>query len=333
MNGLDAQTRGGDGSSPEAPRCRTLIVGCGYVGEAVARRLRALGHDVFGLRRSDPDTLPPGLPYVPLQGDLTDPRSLETLEALDTPFDCVVHTASASGGDAETYRRVYFEGTGHLLDRLRRHPPRAFVYTSSTGIYSQTDGSWVDEESPTEPGSESGVWLVRTEQRILEARLEWGLAGRIVRVAGIYGPGRGSLLRRVLSGQAHLEGSGDRWTNRIHREDLADAIVATLSRGRPGEIYNVADLEPATQRAVLEWLSDRTGVPLAPPPVTPATTTRRRGDSNKRVCVDKLRRETGWNPSHPSFREGYLEELDRLGDGGSTEATGTGGQPVSPGGS
>ena len=329
MNGPIEPTREREGLDPGAPGRRSLIVGCGYVGEAVARRLGALGHEVFGLRRSDPNTLAPGLPYRPLQGDLTDPRSLEALEALDMPFDCVVHTVSASGGDAETYRRVYFEGTGHLLDRLRRHPPGAFVYTSSTGVYSQTDGSWVDEQSPTEPRSESGVWLVRTEQRILEACREWGLAGCILRVAGIYGPGRGSLLRRVVSGQAQLEGSGDRWTNRIHREDLADAVVATLSRGRPGEVYNVADLEPATQRTVLDWLSKQTGVPLGESGGTSQPTTRRRGDSNKRVRVDKLRRETGWNPAHPSFREGYLEELGRVGDGESTEGTGGGGQPVS----
>lgn len=318
MSGLVEPKQGSQANGTQTSAPRTLIVGCGYVGEAVARRMGALGHDVFGLRRTEPQSLPPGLPYVPLRGDLTEPRTLDALEDLDTPFDSVVLTVSASGGDAEAYRRVYFEGTGHLLDRLRRCPPKAFVYTSSTSVYSQTDGSWVDEQSPVEPVDETGLWLVRTEQRIREACQEWGLAGRILRVAGIYGPGRGSLLRRVLSGQASLEGSGDRWTNRIHREDLADAIMAVLSRGQTGETYNVADLEPATQRVVLEWLSERTGVPLVNSPGIQPTAKRRRGGSNKRVSVDRLRRETGWNPVHPSFREGYLEELGRLGAGGPT---------------
>ena len=329
MNGLGVQASGLESLGSMTPAHRTLVVGCGYVGEAVARRLRSLGHDVFGLRRSDPWSLAPGLPYVPLQGDLTDPGSLDAIEALDTPFDWVIHTVSASGGDAEAYRRVYFEGTGHLLDRLRHHPPHAFVYTSSTSVYSQTDGSWVDELSPADPGSESVGWLLRTEQLILDAWRAWGLAGRILRVAGIYGPERGSLLRRALSGQAHLEGAGDRWTNRIHREDLADAIVAALSQGRPGEIYNAADLEPATQKTVLEWLSEQTGVPLAEPSGGPQPVTRRRGGSNKRVCVDKLRRETGWTPTHRSFREGYLEELGRLGGGEATRGTGIQSRPVS----
>lgn len=329
MNGLVGQASGSEDIGSMTPARRTLVVGCGYVGEAVARRLRSLGHDVFGFRRSDPRSLAPGLPYVPLRGDLTDPGSLDAIEALETPFDCVIHTVSASGGDAEAYRRVYFEGTGHLLNRLRRHPPRAFVYTSSTSVYSQTDGSWVDELSATDPGSESGIWLLRTEQLILDACRAWGLAGRILRVAGIYGPERGSLLRRVLSGQAHLDGAGERWTNRIHREDLADAIVAAMNRGRSGEIYNVADLEPATQKTVLEWLSEQTGVPLAEPSGGPQTVTRRRGGSNKRVCVDKLRRETGWNPAHRSFREGYLEELCRLGAAESKRATGIQSRPVS----
>ena len=313
MSGAGEQPAHSAEREPRPARGRSLIVGCGYVGEAVARRLRALGHEVFGLRRTAPQFLPSGLPYVPLQGDLTDPGSLDCIEALDTPFDCVVHTVSASGGDAEAYRRVYFEGTGHLLERLRHHPPGSLVYTSSTGVYSQVDGSWVDERSSTEPRSESGLWLVRTEQRILETCRDWGLAGRILRVAGIYGPGRGSLLQQVLSGQARLDGTGDRWTNRIHREDLADAVLAALFRGRPGEIYNTVDLEPATQRTVLEWLSAKTGIPLATSVQTLQAPSRRRGDSNKRVSSEKLRRETGWHPVHATFREGYLEELQRVG--------------------
>jgi len=309
-------------------------VGCGYAGEAIARRLHASGHQVFGLRRSKPDSPPAGLSYTPLQANLTEPGSLETLAALDVPFDYVVLCASASGGDAEAYRQVYFEGTGHLLARLKGQAPKAFVYTGSTSVYSQTDGSWVDELSPTEPESESGLWLLRTEQRILDAHREWGLAARILRVAGIYGPGRGSLLRRVLSGQAHLEGSGDRWTNRIHREDLADAVVAVLQRGRPGEIYNVADQEPATQRYVLEWLSERTGIPLREGAEESSQAgRRRRGGSKKRVRSDKVRRETGWSPTRPSFREGYLEELEHIRDQGSTGSTGGWNPPFSRGGS
>ena len=295
-------------------------MGCGSVGEAVATRLRAAGHDVSGLRRSDPKTLPVGLPYTPLQADLTEPDSLATLIALDAPFDWVVLCASASGGDAEAYRRVYFEGTRNLLGRLQRHPPKAFVYTGSTSVYCQKDGSWVTEESDTEPSSESIGWLLGAEQLILQACRDWGLAGRILRVAGIYGLGRGSLLQRVLLGQAHLEGSGDRWTNRIHREDLADAIVSTLARGRVGEVYNVADLEPATQRTVLEWLSAQTGKALVGSSGTTLSGTRRRGASNKRVSVDKIRRETGWKPIRSSFREGYLEELRRLQDDGTLAA-------------
>ncbi|MBM3903165.1 MAG: SDR family oxidoreductase [Verrucomicrobia bacterium] len=334
MNDPGGQTRGPEDVGSGKPRPRSLIVGCGYVGESIARRLHASGHQVFGLRRSEPESLPVGLPYIPLQANLTEPGSLQTLAALDVPFDCVVLCASASGGDAEAYRQVYFEGTGHLLARLRGQAPRAFVYTGSTSVYSQTDGSWVDELSPTEPESESGLWLLRAEQRILDAHREWGLAGRILRVAGIYGPGRGSLLRRVLSGQAGLEGSGDRWTNRIHREDLADAVIAVLQRGRSGEIYNVADQEPATQRCVLEWLSERTGIPLREgAEESPKSGRRRRGGSNKRVRIDKVRRETGWSPTRPSFREGYLEELGHIRVEGSTGSTRVQSPPFSRGGS
>lgn len=334
MNESDGQTPPTDGLGSGTIRPRSLILGCGYAGESIALRLAGLGHDVFGLRRSEPDTLPAGLPYTLLRADLTDPGSLETLDALEQPFDCVVLCASASGGDSDAYRRIYFEGTGHVLARLRRQAPRAFVYTGSTSVYSQTDGSWVDELSPTEPSSEAAHWLLRTEQRILDAHREWGLAARILRVAGIYGPGRGSLLRRILSGQAHLNEGGDRWTNRVHRDDLADAVVAVLQRGRPGEIYNVADEEPATQRAVLEWLSKTMGRPVGDEVSgSPQPEGRRRRSSNKRVRIDKVRQETGWTPAHPSFREGYLEELGRMRSHGPTGSSGGPTAPISPGGS
>ena len=284
---------------------RVLIMGCGYVGEALAQRLSSAGHTVFGLRRSPPD---PGteLPYVPLIGDLTRPESWSHLPG---PFDWVANCVSSSRGGVAEYRQVYLEGNRNLLEWLRSHPVSAFAYTSSTSVYGQTDGSWVDETAPTQPGTETGQCLVETEQLLLTAAQEHGIPVRILRVAGIYGPGRGHLFQQFLRGEARLQDQGQRFLNMIHREDVASALEASLERGHSGEVYNACDLEPVTQRDFLQWLADQTGRPL-PPPAEPGTgPVRKRGVTHKRVSAAKLRQETNWTPRFPTFREGYAEAL------------------------
>lgn len=287
---------------------RVLIVGCGFVGEALARRLSAAGHSVYGLRRSTPDPSAV-LPYVPLVGDLTQPESWSRLPG---PFDWVVNCVSSSRGGVAEYRHVYLEGNRHLLNWLRTHPVTAFAYTSSTSVYGQTDGSWVDETAPTQPGTETGQCLVETEQLLLTAAQEHGIPVRILRVAGIYGPGRGHLFQQFVRGEARLQDQGQRFLNMIHREDVAGALEATLERGRSGEIYNVCDLEPVTQRDFLQWLADHTGRPLPPPAEPGVGPARKRGVTHKRVSCAKLRRETRWTPHFPTFRDGYADALASL---------------------
>lgn len=287
---------------------RVLILGCGYVGEALARRLGSVGHTVFGLRRSEPDARA-DLPYTPLLGDLTQP---EFWSQLTGPFDWVVNCVSSSRGGPTEYRQVYLEGNRHLLAWLRGHPVEAFAYTSSTSVYGQTDGSWVDETAPTQPGTETGQCLVETEQLLLSAAREQAVPVRILRVAGIYGPGRGHLFHQFLNGEARLQDQGQRFLNMIHRDDVALALEAILERGRSGEVYNACDLEPVTQRDFLQWLADQTGRTL-PPPAEPGTgPVRKRGVTHKRVSAAKLRQETHWNPRFPTFREGYAEALASL---------------------
>lgn len=288
---------------------RVLILGCGYVGRALARRLLRAGHSVFGLRRSadapgDSDGAPPGLQW--LTGDITRPGSLAVLPG---PFDWVVHCVSSSRGGPETYRTVYLDGMRHVLDWLAEHPPEAFAYTSSTSVYGQTSGEWVDEASPATPGTEAGEVLVATERLVLEAAGAGRVPGRILRVAGIYGPGRGHLFQQYLAGEARLQGEGARWINMIHRDDVASALEAALTRGRSGEVYNAVDDEPVSQREFLGWLAARLGRPMPPPASEEFLVRRKRGLTQKRVQNRKLREATGWVPQYPSYREGYAEAV------------------------
>ena len=288
---------------------RVLIVGCGYVGVPLGAELVRLGHEVFGLRRS-----PSGATELkaagiqPLVGDVTRP---ETLKKLPREFDWVVNCVSA-GGDAENYRDTYFNGTKNLIAWLAPHPPRKFVYTSSTSVYGQNDGSPVKESSPAEPLAETSQILVATEKILLDAVAQDKFPAVILRVAGIYGPDRGHWFRQFLNDTAHLEGDGARFLNMIHRDDLVGCIAAALKNGRAGEVYNAADDEPVSQLHFFQWLAQAVDKPLPPSAPENPDATRRRGVTNKRVSNRRLKMELGYQFKYPTFRQGYSAELFRL---------------------
>jgi nucleoside-diphosphate-sugar epimerase len=241
--------------------------------------------------------------------DLTTPSSLA---ALERPFDWVVNCAAASGGGEADYRRLYLEGTRNLLNWLAGSSLRRYVYTSSTGVYGQTDGAEVTENSAADPGTPTGQVLVETEQELRRAAEARGFPAIILRLAGIYGPGRAYWLRQFLSGEARLEGEGRRFLNMIHRDDVVGAINAALEQGRIGDTYNVVDNHPVLQIEVFRWLASRLGRPMPPSVPEDAIVARRRGVTNKRVSNRKLQAELGWQLTYPSFREGYEAELARM---------------------
>jgi nucleoside-diphosphate-sugar epimerase len=134
----------------------------------------------------------------------------------------------------------------------------------------------------------------------------------ILRVAGIYGPGRGHWFKQFLRGEAKIEGNGSRWLNMIHRDDLIGVIIAALERGVPGEIYNAADNEPVTQLQFFEWLAAKLNRPMPSKISADAETWRKRGVTNKRVGNAKLRAELNYDFRFPDFRAGYTAEIERL---------------------
>lgn len=283
------------------PRSRSaLVVGCGFLGEAVADGLHADGWRVSGWTASAESAarLAAAKPYPVEAQDIGDREGLRAaatrLGPIDVAVDCV---SSGRGGGAEAYRRVYLEGARNLLAALR---PRRFVFTGSTSVYAQTDGEWVDETSPAEPTRETGRVLRETEELVLAS----GGDHVVARLAGLYGPGRSVLLKRFLAGEATIEGDGSRWLNQIHRDDAARALrrLAALEHATPaGGIYNVADDTPMTQLALYRSLAERLGRPL--PPSGPPDLGRKRGWTSKRVSNARLRTlaDGGWQPQFPSF--------------------------------
>jgi nucleoside-diphosphate-sugar epimerase len=266
-----------------------LIAGCGYVGTALGLLLARDGHEVLALRRR-PEGLPRGL--TPLTADLTDAGSLA---GLPRDLDAVFYTAAAGRREADAYRAAYVTGVANLLAALRG--VRRFFLVSSTAVWAQTGGEWVDEGSPAQPASFAGRLLLEGEECLRES----GLPGSVVRFAGIYGPGRTRLVDRVRSGGARIPPGPPRWSNRIHRDDCAGALRHLMGLAQPAPLYAGADCEPAELRTVYGWLAGRLGVP-APPEGEEETDPGREG--NKRVRNARLL-AAGYRFRYPTFREGY----------------------------
>jgi len=272
-----------------------LIAGCGYVGTALGTRLASEGHVVWGLRRRT-DALPPSI--RPLVADLTVP---ETLQALPPGLDVVFYTASADAPDDEAYRAAYVEGLHNLLRALdhQRQVLRRVFFTSSTGVYAQASGAWVDETSPTEPAEFSGIRVFEGERLLLGSPFP----ATVLRLGGIYGPGRTRLIDRVRRGLAVCPEGPSLYTNRIHRDDCAGALHHLMKVDQPDQVYIGVDHEPAEQCEVLHWLAARLGV--SPPGVEPPSGSEgRRHQSNKRCSNAKLI-ASGYTFRYPSFRDGY----------------------------
>ncbi len=259
-----------------------LLIGHGYLGQAVTRQFRAAGWDVTPTSLSGG----PGTRAC----DVADAQAVATLGAAIAP-DCIVHCAASGHGGADAYQRVYVEGCRNLLATF---PGIALLFTSSSSVYAQTDGATVTEESPTLPERDTGKKLLEAE------RLTLAGGGIVARLAGIYGPRRSVILKKFLTGEAVIEDGGGRFLNQIHRDDAARAIYQLASGARlyRGEIFNLSDSTPLTQLACYHQLSALFRRPL--PPAGPRDVNRKRGWTHKQVCNAKLR-ATGWQPHFPSF--------------------------------
>lgn len=274
---------------------KVLIAGCGYVGSALGEMLAADGHDVYGLRRN-PKELPSGI--QPITADLTLP---ETLGALPTGIDTIFYTAGSSGSTEEGYRAGYLDGMGRLLrslSELGERPSRIF-FTSSTSVYDQKRGEWIDETSHTGPSNFRGDIMLMTERLLLASNIP----GTVVRLGGIYGPGRDRLVRAVKRGEVTVRNDEPHYTNRIHRDDAAGCLRHLMGVDELEDIYLGVDHEAAEESAILRWLADRLGVKLPEPDDENSLAKVRRTGSKR--CRNDLLTATGYRFRYPTFREGY----------------------------
>lgn len=266
-----------------------LIFGCGYLGRRVASRWIAAGRRVFALTRRNADALA-ALGLHPIVGDVLDPVGLPALPRVGT----VLYAVGMDRSSGRSMREVYVEGLGRVLDAMPA--PERFLHVSSTGVYGQTQGEWVNEGSPTEPAEEAGRVVLEAE-RLLRAKLP---AAVVLRFAGIYGPDR--LLRKepLLKGEP-LVGDPDKWLTLIHVDDGVEAVLAAEARANPGETFNVADDSPVQRRDFYRRLAERLHAPPAAFEPRPEP-----GAPNRRVSNRKARTELGWSPKFGSYRDGLV---------------------------
>ena len=259
-----------------------LLIGHGYLGQAIMHQFQQTGWVVT------PVSLGGG--HAASACDVGDAQAVTALRDACTP-DLIIHCAASGHGGAAAYQRVYVDGCRHLRGAF---PGIPVLFTSSSSVYAQTDGSVVTEESPALPTRDTGLLLLEAEALTLEG------GGIVARLAGIYGPGRSVILKKFFDGEAVIEDDGGRYLNQIHRDDAVSAIhhLATHSAAYRGGVFNVSDSAPLTQLSCYQHLCALFDQPL--PPSAPRDVNRKRGWTHKQVSNARLQ-ATGWRPQFPSF--------------------------------
>lgn len=270
-----------------------LIIGCGYLGRRVAAGWLARGERVLGTTRSAARAAELARMGVePVVCDALDSDSLKHLPDARTVVHCVGFDRQAG----PTLRRVYVEGLTNALAALRGSP--RLVHLSSTSVYGQADGGDVDEAAVTEPADESGQVVLEAERALRALRPD----AVVLRLAGIYGPGRLIRAKDLQAGRL-LAIDPEKWLNLIHVEDGASAVIAACERAAAGATYNVSDGSPVRRRDFYARLADLLGAPpprFVPPPSPPPASER----VNRRIVSDRVRRELGFLPQYTTYAEG-----------------------------
>jgi nucleoside-diphosphate-sugar epimerase len=266
---------------------RVLIAGCGDVGSILATSLLQDGHEVYGLKR-DTSSLPDGV--QPVQADLLNP---DTLTSLPLKIDSLVFMPTPSTRDQAGYEAIFIQGWKNVWAALDTPPARTLL-VSSTAVYGESGGGKVNEETPPGPTGFNGKVLLEMEQ--LAAGCTENIT--VVRISGIYGPGRERLIRLAASEGLDIQQSPPFFTNRIHSYDAAAALKHLLEIDKPAALYVASDNLPAPRYEVVQWLANEQGRPA------PGAVTDEHAGCGKRVDNQRLR-DSGFRFCYPDYRAGY----------------------------
>ncbi len=270
-----------------------LVFGPGFLGKEIVKLAKEQGICVYAASRNGGEAI-----------DVADLDDIDSLKALREKYnpDYVIHCA-ASGRSADriaSYTSVYKNGCENVSKVFTQ---TKILFTSSTSVYAQTDRSIVTEESETLPSSATAKILLEAESAILDA------GGTVARLSGIYGQGRSYMIKRLLAGDAAIEGDGQRLLNHIHHVDAARACLFLLDQA--SGIYNVTDSVCLSQKETYEKLCEKLNLPMPPQMDASESPVSKRGFSDKCISNKKLI-ELGWQPNYPCFAEAAREIVDSV---------------------
>jgi nucleoside-diphosphate-sugar epimerase len=282
-----------------------LFIGCGDLGCRSGERLLASGWQVAGLRR-EPSRLPAG--FVGIAGDYTQQGGLDFIAQLRPEY--VVATFNPSDRSVAGYRRGFTLGAANLLAGLGGHRPRAILWVSSTRVYAERDGGWVDEESALASDDPQALAMIAAERLLLDSPHR----ACVIRFAGIYGYPGGRLLERIRRGEL-CPSEPPHYSNRIHRDDCAGFMCHLLDQVRAGAglapVYNGVDDLPALQFEVETWLAAAMGVRVknAPDSSLPGPGSTDAMSSGHKRCSNRLLHASDYTLRYPDYRSGYSAVL------------------------
>lgn len=278
-----------------------FIVGCGYVGRRVAAAEVARGTRVGALARTPESAeVLHALGVESVRGDLDDP---ESLAGLNVAGQGVYYFAPPPASGVRDTRMSVF------LAAVAPRPPRRIVYISTTGVYGDCRGEWVDETRAPNPTADRARRRLDAEEQLRAFGARSGCAVVILRVPGIYGPDR-LPVERLRKNLPLLREDEAPWSNRVHADDLVAACLAAMQRGRAGAVYNVSDGHPSSMTDYFRRVADALGLPR-PPEISRAEA----GDridagmlsylaESKRIDNRRMREELGVTPRYPTLAEG-----------------------------
>lgn len=295
------------------PTQAALVVGCGYLGLRVARRWLAAGRQVYAVTRwPQRATTLAAEGLRPVVADVTVAASLDGLP----PAATVLYAVGRDRQSGTPARAVYLEGLQAVLDRVAQStpPPRRVLFLSSTGVYGDAAGKWVDESSPCLGEGDSARAMLAAETALRTHEL--GRRAIVLRLAGLYGPGRLPKLPDLLAGQP-LPLDPEAVLNLIHVEDAAQAVLSAEAHAQAPGVYNIADGHPVLRGEFYRYLAQLIG--CRPPSFAPALGGASRGRSgSKRVDNRRMLEELGIRLAYPSWREGLAAIAAGLHSGGHT---------------
>ena len=275
---------------------KILIIGCGAIGTQLAQVLVASDHQVTGLKRNPPKTATGNVNYF--TADITIPADLKDLP---TDFDTVYFIVSPDGRNEESYRAIYESGLNNLLNKfsLAGANPR-WIFVSSTSVYGQSQGEWVDEDSIAQPDTTTSQLIRQAEQKLMAL----DASNIVVRFSGIYGPGREHLLRMAMQASA-IQQNPPYFTNRIHQQDCIGVLAFLLERRLAGvalkQCYLASDDDPAPMWEVMSWLAEHMN--CQPPSVKVIDN----GCVMNKRCNNQRLKALGYQFRYPGFKDGYIE--------------------------